>query len=323
MPFLTAEQLERFEEEGYLILRGMLDIDAVIQPIIDEYHGVLDNLARELYAAGQIESTYDELAFGQRLTRIVVDSGQIHAQYFDFSLPQTGITPDTPFWAGPAVFKCLTHPDLLDVVESVVGPEIWSNPVQHVRLKPPERLVPRDHNGQALVSATSWHQDNGVVLSEADQSQILTVWFPLNPATIENGCLQVIPRSHRAGLHTHCPGGTSGLRIPEQFMDMNLAIPLPMAPGDVLLLTQHTIHGSLINESDDVRWSFDLRYNAIGQATGRDFFPGFVARSNTHPASVLRDPVAWEKLWRDTRDCLAREEQAVFNRWSADAEVCA
>jgi len=151
----------------------------------------------------------------------------------------------------------------------------------------------------------------------------LTVWFPLNPATIENGCLQVMPRSHRAGLHTHCPGGTSGLRIPEQFMDMDSALPLPMDPGDVLLLTQHTIHGSLVNESDDVRWSFDLRYNAIGQATGRDFFPGFVARSKTRPASVLRDPLAWEQLWRDTRDRLAREEQAVFNRWSADAAVCA
>ena len=57
MPFLTAEQMEHFEEEGYLLLRGMLDVDAVIQPIIDEYHGVLDNLARELYATGQIEST--------------------------------------------------------------------------------------------------------------------------------------------------------------------------------------------------------------------------------------------------------------------------
>ena len=52
-------------------------------------------------------------------------------------------------------------------------------------------------------------------------------------------------------------------------------------------------------------------------------FPGFVARSKARPASVLRDPLAWEQLWRDTRDRLAREEQAVFNRWSADAAVCA
>jgi phytanoyl-CoA hydroxylase len=322
MPFLNDEQLQHFEEEGYLLLRGMLDVDRVIQPIIDEYHGVLDTLARALCATGQIESTYADLPFGQRLTQIIIDSGQIHAQYFDFSLPQTGVAPDTPFWAGPAVFNCLTDPDLLDAAESIVGPEIWSNPVQHVRLKPPERLVPKDHNGQALVSATSWHQDNGVVLPEADQSQVLTVWFPLNAATIENGCLQIMPKSHRAGLHTHCPDSL-GLRIPDQLMDMDTALPLPMQPGDVLFLTQHTIHGSLSNESDDMRWSFDLRYNPIGQSTGRDLFPGFVARSKTDPASVLRDPLAWEKLWRDTRDRLAQEEHTPFNRWSADAEVCA
>jgi hypothetical protein len=72
-----------------------------------------------------------------------------------------------------------------------------------------------------------------------------------------------------------------------------------------------------------VRWSFDLRYNPIGQPTGRDLFPGFVARSRANPESVLRDPVAWEKLWRDTRDRLAQEAHTPFNRWSADAAVCA
>ena len=323
MPCLTDEQLTHFDEEGYLLVRGMLDVDKVIQPIIDEYHGVLDNLARELYQVGQIASTYDDLPFGKRLTQIVVESGQIHAQYFDFSLPQTGIEADTPFWAGPAVFRCITDPTLLDVAELIVGPEIWSNPVQHVRLKPPERLVPKDHNGQALVSATNWHQDSGVVLPEADASKVLTVWFPLNEATLENGCLQIMPKSHRSGLHTHCPGHPSGLRIPEQLMDMESAMPVPMQPGDVLFLTRHTIHGSLSNHSDDVRWSFDLRYNPVGQTTGRDIFPGFVARSRANPESVLRDPAAWEKLWRDTRDQLAQEAHTPFNRWSADAAVCA
>ena len=323
MSFLSERQLDHFAAEGYLLVRGLLDVEKVIQPIIDEYHGVLDRLACELCAEGRIDSSYDDLPFGQRLTQIVVDSGDIHAQYFDFSLPQTGIQSDTPFWAGPAVFRCITDPTLLDVAESIVGPEIWSNPVQHVRLKPPERLVPKNHNGQALVSATSWHQDNGVVLPEADESEVLTVWFPLNEATVENGCLQIIPGSHRQGLHTHCPGHTGGLRIPEQFMALESAMPVPMQPGDVLFLTQHTIHGSLANESDDLRWSFDLRYNPIGQSSGRDLFPGFVARSKADPASVRRDPVAWENLWRDTRDRLAREEHAPFNRWSADAAVCA
>ncbi len=50
MPFLNDEQLQHFEEEGYLLLRRMLDVDRVIQPIIDEYHRVFDNVARDRLA---------------------------------------------------------------------------------------------------------------------------------------------------------------------------------------------------------------------------------------------------------------------------------
>ena len=36
---------------------------------------------------------------------------------------------------------------------------------------------------------------------------------------------------------------------------------------------KHTIHGSLPNVSDEIRWSLDLRYNPTGQPTGRPEFP--------------------------------------------------
>ena len=48
------------------------------------------------------------------------------------------MTPDTPFWTGPAVFALLRNQAILDAVESLIGPEIYANPVQHVRIKPPE-----------------------------------------------------------------------------------------------------------------------------------------------------------------------------------------
>ena len=67
-----------------------------------------------------------------------------------------------------------------------------------------------------------------------------------------------------------------------------------------------TMHASLSNHSQDVRWSFDLRYNPIGQPTGRGHFPGFVARSRQNPASELRDPAEWARLWHECRDRLAR-----------------
>ena len=69
--------------------------------MIDEYAGVLDSLAKELFASGEISSTYDELPFGERVTRIYAESGRAHSQYFDFSLPFTDVREDTPFWFGP------------------------------------------------------------------------------------------------------------------------------------------------------------------------------------------------------------------------------
>ncbi len=162
-----------------------------------------------------------------------------------------------------------------------------------------------------------------MILPEADHSTILTVWFPLNEATVENGCLQVIPGSHRSELIAHCPT-EKGVAIPESMLPATRAVPLPMRPGSVLLMTRQTVHSSLDNIThDEVRLSFDLRYQPVGQPTGRPAFPGFVARSVANADSVLRDPAAWARLWLDARARLAAQENPAFNRWKAGVGVCA
>jgi ectoine hydroxylase-related dioxygenase (phytanoyl-CoA dioxygenase family) len=98
---------------------------------------------------------------------------------------------------------------------------------------------------------------------------------------------------------------------------------MEMKRGDVLFLTKLTVHASHSNHSDNIRWSFDLRYNPIGQPTGRGSFPGFVARSRQHPTSELQDPAQWHQLWANARHKLATEGAGVFNRWNADNPVCA
>jgi len=322
MGSLTQEQITQFEEEGYLLVQGLFDPEEDLDPIIDEYKGVLDRLAAELYAAGAISSLYEDLPFGERLIRLYQESGKVHAQYFDFSLPQANVQPDTPFWTGPAVFSALRNRKLLDAVESLIGPEIYSNPVQHVRLKPPEHLTPRNENGRVQLGKTPVHQDNGVVTPDADATDLLTVWFPLTRATVKHGCLAVWPKSHRQGLLDHCPTDI-GLGIPGKLLGGSKAVPMPMQRGDALFMHRLTIHASFSNTSDEVRWSFDLRYNPIGQPTGRSAFPGFVARSRRRPETELRDAGAWGTLWRKTRDRLAAVEMGKFNRWDSENPVCA
>ena len=158
----------------------------------------------------------------------------------------------------------------------------------------------------------------------------------LDKATKENGCLQVVPGSHVGKVLTHCPGfnpktgkkesilnGGFGLSIPTtEFEDQN-AMAVPMKKGDALFLTKKTVHSALPNISDAIRWSFDLRYQPIGQPTGRDIFPGFVARSLENPDQIIKDAETWDDLWHSTRDKLSKEEQFAFNRWDGDDIACA
>jgi ectoine hydroxylase-related dioxygenase (phytanoyl-CoA dioxygenase family) len=314
--------LNEFDEQGFVVLHGILDPYEDIRPVVDEYERLLDRLSREWHAQGKLSSAYEDLSFAERLTEVARETEGDYFQHFDISLPQSTIDAETPLHTGPKAFGLLRNERLLDAVEIFVGSEIFCNPVQHARIKPPFAVLPESKRYHAGIAKTQWHQDLGVVADEADDSDILTVWLPVTEATEENGCLEVVPRSHRHGLDLHCvaDGGKTG--IP----DKNIApsrVPLPMKPGDALFMTKYTQHGSLENLSNTVRWSFDLRYNPTGQATGRPWFPGFIARSRSNPESEMHDPVRWAERWLQTRAEIAATGTPAFRRWDPNDPLCA
>ena len=145
-------------------------------------------------------------------------------------------------------------------------------------------------------------------------------------ATVENGCLCVVPQSHRRGLATHCParpGSTRiGLHIPDEIRGTAYT-PVPIRRGGALFLHRQTMHASLRNLSDGARWSFDLRYQPVGQPTGRPNYPDFVVRSRRHPHRALTDWRAWERMWHETRSRMAHQGPFKFHRWTGEEEVCA
>ena len=61
MTLLNKEQLNYFEEFGFLPLENVFDPVKVLDPIIQEYHGVLDNLIDDLYEEGRISSKFENL----------------------------------------------------------------------------------------------------------------------------------------------------------------------------------------------------------------------------------------------------------------------
>ena len=83
-------------------------------------------------------------------------------------------------------FTLMSNPKILDAVESLIGPEIFSNPVYNVRPKVPK----------VAAGAVPWHQDKSY-WPDANSNPVITVWIPLVDSTHENGCLHLIPGTHR------------------------------------------------------------------------------------------------------------------------------
>ncbi len=243
-------------------------------------------------------------------------------QPFDISLPHHNISDQTPMHFGPAVFDMVTHKNILNMTEQLIGPEITSNPIQHVRIKPPQSAVP-EGEVRAHIVKTDWHQDKGVTLEEADDTNFITVWLAITDATIDNGCLQVATTGPADEMYPHCPRKTQ-VGIADKFIpDASRVVPTPVKAGGAVIFHPLTPHGSLENKSDGYRWSFDLRYNVTGQPTGRSHFPEFIARSKADPSIELKDWKAWRSMWEEARARLAQEPHINIHRWSANAPACA
>jgi hypothetical protein len=316
----TNSLVQHFADFGFVVVEDVFDIERDFQPLMDDYARLLNQLADRWVQQGKLTSVYSDLPFDQQFAQIVSQLKEAWYQPFDFSLPLDKITLDTPINLSPAIFNLMTHKRLLEVVALFIGSEILVNPVHHVRIKPPEALITHREAASTLTLKTEWHQDQGVVLPEADDTEILTVWLPLVDTNLENGCMCVIPSTHKGELVTHCPGVQ--LHIPETLLP-GQPIALPIKKGSVLLMHRRTIHSSLVNRSTGIRWSFDLRYQPMHQPTGRPEFPSFVAASRQYPEQVVRDYRVWQQMWLDTRARLAERDKPKFQRWNTDAPVCA
>ena len=134
---LTQEQLTRFEEEGYLVVEDLLAPD-VLASVKAEYADLMDTLYAGWHKEGAVQAAPDGLSFWDKLEQCY-RGGFDWYQPFDISLPHNDITLETPMHIGPAVFNMVINQRILDVVEQLIGPEISSNPIQHVRIKPPAR----------------------------------------------------------------------------------------------------------------------------------------------------------------------------------------
>lgn len=313
---LSDAQISEFRTQGYLVIDGVIP-ETVLDDVRTEYADLMDVLYADWQDKGLVPDG-SNMAFWDKLSASYA-AGCDWFQPMDISLPGGEIEADCPMHFGPAIFDLVVQNRLLDIIEQLIGPEITSNPIQHVRIKPPSPQL-AENEVRAHITSTDWHQDRGVGHEDADSTEMITAWIAITDATVENGCLQVVP-DIGAGLLPHCPQVQTA--IAPKHLDTDRAVPLPVKAGGVVLFHPLVPHASLPNRSDGFRWSFDLRFNVTGQSTGRDHFPSFVARSKAAPGTELRDWRIWRDSWFEARARLAASPHIPIHRWASDAPYCA
>ncbi|KIL38964.1 hypothetical protein SD70_23255 [Gordoniibacillus kamchatkensis] len=264
---LTKEQLDFYHTEGYLVLEGLLD-EEDLRPAREAMETKVSQIADELYAAGVISDKREASPFRYRLAELF--RGLTDQEFLKYGRS----------WRDrlPGYFHLMSNSKILDAVASLIGGEIFANPVYNVRPKVPG----------VAAGAVPWHQDKSY-WPDANSNPVITVWIPLVDATERNGCLHIKPRTHKKKLlkwHRETYTGTGYTALKEEQLGPTETVALPVKAGTAILFNDRCLHMSTANNSDEVRWSVDLRYQPTDQDPMANHGVGFLARSRLRPDKV-------------------------------------
>ena len=277
----------QFDRDGYLVVRDALP-ERVLAPIRALIDRNVDAHARDLRRKGEIEDLHEEQPFERRLALLYRDHESRMRSWNNFLF-------------SPELYDLVHHGPILDAMEPLLGPEISFNGDYHLRPKLPS----------SALTAFPMHQDSQYYGPQTGHILVITVWIPLVDVDQENGCLWVIPGSHRWGLLAGARRADDNMVSFEDVERRGTPIPIPMRCGDFLAFHNLTFHGSKVNRTDGVRWSLDVRfretpgYRRIGdqEATGNAHLEAALMRSAKPPLVVrsrraenLGDYAGWEEL---------------------------
>lgn len=232
-PNEARDAAEQYREEGYAVIRGFLDRDEI------------DTLQAE--------------------TRRVYEEGLTHHATFRHNNLCFEILPEEEFgrryviqvhwqaWINAYFEEFRRRPEYLAVLEPILGRDI-KQVAQQIHWKPPG----------ANTTGYRFHQD----LRFRDQagyddvaSNSVNAGLAIDRATLENGCLQVVPGSQKMGYLGLSDDGDGQLmkdltteeELKAVGIDPKDAVALEMEPGDLALWSLLTVHGSMPNHSDHDR----------------------------------------------------------------------
>ena len=206
-----------YREQGYVLARGVFARDEVtsMQREVEALLERAEAAGRKMEATWRGEWRQRESAAVQ--TRVdIIHNVQNHSASFT---------------------RLLVDPRLVDRAAELIGPNVQ---LHHTKL----------HNKQPSVgSPFPMHQDYPYFPHEGDS--MIAAIVHIDDATVENGCLCVVPGSHKLGPMEHAHDGSFYLPLDDWPLDR--ATPVEAQAGDVLFFGYGMVHGSYVNRSNRPR----------------------------------------------------------------------
>lgn len=213
---------EAFDRDGYVHVRGVLDPDEAAA-YRAECHELLGRMS------GSTDGTWEVARH--------LDGGEAAAMVHHCH--------DVQLYSA-AFARLLVDERFTALAAAAVGDNVRLHHTK-VFVKPPERGAP-----------FPLHQDHPYFPYVGHR--VAAAIFHFDPAPAERGCVRVVPGSHRRGpLEHQRRGGAWNLPIDEWPIDA--AVPLPAEPGDVVLFSYLTVHGSGVNRSDEARTTLLVQFH--------------------------------------------------------------
>jgi non-haem Fe2+, alpha-ketoglutarate-dependent halogenase len=206
--------------------------------------------------AGEIGALVDEHGYAAPIRVMsAAEAGEVRAWLEELDARRgeamKPIFRSKPHLVFPRLYDLLRSDAVLDAVEAVLGPDLlaWSSSFFWKRAHDP--------------GFVSWHQDS--TYWGLEPLDIVTAWIAFSPSTPANGCMRVVPGSHRIDQLPHrdtfAPENllSRGQEIAVE-VDPATAVDLALQPGEMSLHHVKIVHGSEPNPTDVPRIGFTVRY---------------------------------------------------------------
>ena len=191
---------------------------------------------------------------------------------------------------------------IVNSAEKILGGEVY-----HYHSK----MIMKDAK---IGGAWAWHQDYGYWYQNGVLFPLLTSAFiAVDPATRQNGCMQVLKGSHHMGRVDHVLTGDQAGADLERVREAERVLErvyVEMDPGDVLFFHANLLHRSDQNNSDQPRWAMICCYNAARNNPYKEsHHPRYTPLSKVPDSAILEaglrrftdsaSDVAWMKIEDD------------------------